>query len=233
MNIPFLFKKHCLICTTAIAERASVCDLCVHKMQWLDSAELCPQCGIQLPQKTGRRCGSCLRSAPAFDEVHAIWAYDDLSGFLIRALKFHEDFSPLPFLVESMAKQLKAAYANRAFPEIVLPVPLHYTRLFRRGFNQANELGRHIATALSLPFDYQSLKKTRRTAVQSSLAFGERANNLKAAFKLAEKFPYRSVAICDDVITTGATINEIATVLKKAGVLEVHVWALARTMKNF
>jgi ComF family protein len=106
-------------------------------------------------------------------------------------------------------------------PQLLLPVPLHARRLRERGFNQAQELTRILSTHLSIPVDTQSLCRTRNTTAQSGLTKKDRRQNIRNAFTLTSKINSSHVAIIDDVMTTGHTVNEIAKTIKASGVSEI------------
>jgi ComF family protein len=101
--------------------------------------------------------------------------------------------------------------------------------LRERGFNQALELARLIAAQLNIPVDYSLCQRDKATPFQSGLSARQRKRNLKNAFSMTKTVPYKHVAIFDDVVTTGTTVNELAKKLKQSGVQIVEVWAIART----
>ncbi len=114
-------------------------------------------------------------------------------------------------------------------PECIIPVPLNQQRLRERGFNQALELSRIIAAQLNIPLDYSLCQRDKATPFQSGLSATQRKQNLKNAFKVTTINSYHHVAIFDDVVTTGTTVNELARQLKLSGVKTIEVWAIART----
>lgn len=114
-------------------------------------------------------------------------------------------------------------------PECIIPVPLHQQRLRERGFNQALELSRIISKQLNIPLNYSLCHRDKATPFQSGLSAKQRKQNLKNAFKVAKNHSYQHVAIFDDVVTTGTTVNELARQLKQSGVRTIEVWAIART----
>ena len=117
------------------------------------------------------------------------------------------------------------------FPEAIIPVPLYHFRQRRRGYNQADLLSRQLSRWLDIPNLNHIVKRVRHTHTQRGLSAKDRRQNLKNAFSLAvskNEFPYRRVALVDDVITTGSTLNEISKLLRKLGVEEIQVWGLAR-----
>ncbi len=116
-------------------------------------------------------------------------------------------------------------------PQCLIPVPMHPQRIRHRGFNQAAILTKLLAKKLQLPCHINSCKKIINTAQQASLDGKQRQKNLRHSFK-AKKLPYQHVALVDDLLTTGATANELAFTLKKAGVQQVDIWCCARTIKE-
>ncbi len=121
--------------------------------------------------------------------------------------------------------------SHLALPESIIPVPLHRARLTERGYNQALEIARPIAKILSVPLDFTSCTRVRNTMEQMALPARERRGNVRGAFRVRERLPFRHVAILDDVITTGHTAGELARVIRRAGVKRVDLWACARTIR--
>lgn len=112
--------------------------------------------------------------------------------------------------------------------DAMVAVPLHRGRFMERGYNQALEIARALSSELGLPVLCRHIRRSRSTAPQTSLAFDERAANLTRAFRVGRSIPGLRIAIVDDVITTGATVNELAFALRRAGAGDVHAWAVAR-----
>ena len=121
-----------------------------------------------------------------------------------------------------------AVNAQAVKPEVIIPVPLHSSRYRERGFNQSLEIARILSRRLVIPLDYRSCSRIHATQAQTQLDAKERARNLKKAFAITKPLPYTHVAILDDVVTTGATVNELAKMLRQAGVKRIDVWACAR-----
>ena len=153
---------------------------------------------------------------------------------LIHRFKFQNGF----FLDRTLARLLLlAVYEARrthqlTLPQLILPVPLHHLRQWQRGYNQADLLARQLARWLNIPYRNDLMKRIKRTPTQRGLTATARRRNLKNAFRISDTLPqtgYRSVALVDDVITTGSTLNEIAKQLRHAGVEHIQVWGLART----
>jgi len=170
-------------------------------------------------------CGRCLSRHPAFDETYAPFIYQGAIRHLISTLKFSANYKNARLLGMLLADHLKQT-AER--PDLLLPVPLYKSRYCQRGFNQAIEIARTVAKELQIPLDLNSCKRHRDTPHQTQLSAKKRRKNLKNAFSVIKPIHARRIAILDDVMTTGSTAHELASVLKKAGVSRVDVWVCAR-----
>jgi len=154
-----------------------------------------------------------------------VFNYQYPANHLIKAFKFNRR----PELAQCFAKRLTESLANKTtLPEILLPVPLHKKRQRARGYNQSLELASHIANNLGLKVNSSLCRRIKHTDPQSTLPIKTRRNNVKGVFRLNGSQPPEHIAIVDDVITTGSTVNEIAALLKKAGCRRIEVWAIAR-----
>jgi ComF family protein len=172
-------------------------------------------------------CGSCLRRAPRFDAAFCGWRYAYPVDHMVRAVKYHGAVAPARVLGELLAVSLRARPVT-SWPEVLLPVPLAPRRFRQRGYNQAIELARWLERRLAIPLHTDVLVRVRETREQAGLPRSERRKNLRGAFAMHGPPPARHVALVDDVITTGSTVNELARILKAAGVRRVEVWAVAR-----
>jgi ComF family protein len=215
-----------------------VCVLCAARGEGRD---LCPACHASLPYTTtackrralplpasgaGQECGECQRHPPDYDRGYSLLRYEPPADQLIQRLKFNARLPLARLLGELMAEQL--ARRTQTWPECIIPVPLHRTRLRERGFNQALEIARPLARRLHIPLDYRSCTRVRHTAVQSLLPAAARHKNIKGAFQVTRPLTVRHVALVDDVMTTGHTLRECAATLRKAGVEQIEVWVVAR-----
>jgi ComF family protein len=161
--------------------------------------------------------------------VTAAFQYAAPLDALIMQLKYGARLPVGRVLGELMAEALMDC-GNRARPDAILPVPLHPVRLRDRGFNQSAEIARPIAAALEIPIDIHTCVRVRNTAEQALLKAHERVRNLRDAFRVVRDPPYRHVAIVDDVLTTGSTVEALAWPLRMAGVETIEVWACARAL---
>lgn len=206
----------------------ALCSECIAR--FATPVPRCERCALQVPEGV-RLCGACLVDPPAFDGALAGVNYAHPWSTLITQFKFHAALD----LSDALSSLLQAAQhcSHAALPELLLPVPLSPQRLRERGFNQAWELTRRVARALHVPAEPSLLLRVKDTPHQLALPPEERAANVRGVFAIEPlrrtELSGRSVAVVDDVLTTGATFAEIARVLKQAGASRVEAWALART----
>jgi len=170
-------------------------------------------------------CGRCLKNPPSFDETYAPFLYDEAMRFLIARLKFNQHYKHARLLGTLLANYL-AETAELA--ECIIPVPLHRKRYRERGFNQSIEIARHLSKQLSIPFDSNSCIRYKDTTHQTELPAKQRRKNIRNAFSVIKPIAYRHIAIVDDVMTTGATVEALAKTLKQHGAERVDVWVCAR-----
>jgi ComF family protein len=210
---------------------ARLCDDCSH--HFIDRRVRCQRCAIEVPDGT-TVCGACLRLPPAFDRCVAAVDYDYPWDGLILAFKFQSALD----LGAVLAAKLNAAIDVAALPAVdwIVPVPLSAERLRERGYNQAWELARRVARDRSAKADARLLLRIKDTPHQVNLRPGKRAANVRDAFLVEPRRAHQvrgaAVAVVDDVITTGSTVEEVARCLKQAGAASVQVWAIARTPKD-
>ena len=213
------FGGSCYLCRGAA--RAVLCAACDADLPRLD-APRCPRCA--LASSAGAVCGRCLAHPPAYDATAAALAYAFPADVLVQALKFRGELALAPLLGALLAARLEGARAD-----VVLPVPLTAARLRARGFNQALEIARHVAPAGGARLEPRLAERSRETAPQMDLPLAERAQNVRGAFRCARALEGATVALVDDVMTTGATLHELAATLKRAGAVRVVNWVVART----
>lgn len=218
---PILWPPSCVLCGTA--DDGELCPACVKSLVLNETA--CARCGVPLPHGSFQLCGSCQNQAPAFDSAFVPFRYESPMDYLLKELKFHNRLDLARIIGLLMAQHLAQASPR---PELLVPVPLHRSRLRLRGFNQAVELARPLAKTLDIPVALHLCQRTRATETQSALTARSRAKNLREAFAASGNIEANHVAIVDDVVTTGSTVAELARCLKRAGVDRVDVWACAR-----
>lgn len=174
-------------------------------------------------------CPGCEAGLPwaqlAGDGVVAAFAYRFPIDRLVQRFKAGHDFAAGRWLAERLAERV----AGEDRPDLVVAPPTPRARLVERGLNPALHLARHVARALRLPCEAGVVERVRDTPPQRALHRRERRANLRGAFRCRASLAGRHVALVDDVVTTGATAEEIAQVLRDAGAARVSVWAVART----
>ena len=215
-----LFAGACFLCRGAA--RGLLCDACAADLPAL-AAPRCPRCA--LPSPRGEPCGRCLARPPAFDATVAALAYAFPADALVHALKFRGELALAPLLGDLLERALAAA----APPPVscIAPVPLSARRLRERGFNQALEIARRLSRRARI--EPALVERARDTPAQFDLPWRERQRNVRGAFHVPRILEGLSVAVVDDVMTTGATLDEIARALKAAGAARVVNWVVART----
>lgn len=227
MLTTFLLPYYCIFCKARSDQARDLCRTCENRLPYVTHA--CAQCANPLPLfHIPLLCGKCLSSSPYFDSTFALCYYESPFTRLITQLKFHGQLGLSTLLGHLMVDRLIHLPHH---PELIIPIPLHKTRLRERGFNQAIEIARPIAKHLQIPLDITHTQRHRYTHAQSDIAANLRYKNVRHAFSVKGILP-KNVAIIDDVMTTGHTVNEFARTLKSAGVEHVQVWCCARTPMN-
>lgn len=216
----------CTLCAAPASRLAALCRDCTVALprQW----PACPSCAALLPDPSAGQipCGRCQHQPPAFDATLALYTYAAPLDRLVQRIKYSGDLALARELGEQLA--IRVMESNPAHPDLLVPVPLHVSRLRTRGYNQAVELARPLSRRLCVSMDHRLVTRTRATAPQQDLNRRERARNLRNAFAVHGDLGGRQVAIVDDVMTSGATVASLAKALKRAGAGRVSVWVLAR-----
>ncbi len=179
-----------------------------------------------LPAGTREVCADCLKHPPQFDSVLAAAVYEYPLDSMIQAFKYGGDIT--------LARPLAAILAERIqcdrLPDVIMPMPLSLKKERDRGFNQAMEIARQLPEALRR-LVRADLERVIHTPAQAGLPLEERRRNVSRAFRSRETVRGKRVAILDDVMTSGATLDAAAGALKAAGAVEVHGWIIARALR--
>jgi len=226
--ISTVYPPRCVLCGSPGFDDMDICEDCYHDLPWIGSA--CMQCAIPLAKHSGDqlKCGQCLQKPSAFDHSLSLFSYEKEAVTLIQQLKFNEKLAYSRLLGNMLADAI-GKYAAE-LPDCILPVPLYKKRLKQRGFNQSIELARPVANTFGIPLDLQSVIRVRDTQSQTELDKTQRRKNIRAAFEVVNPVGAQHVAVVDDVVTTTSTVNEVARILKRAGVRRVDVWSIARAV---
>lgn len=214
----------CMLCGAETGGPAPLCRGCGADLPRFHRA--CRVCGVAVA--SGNLCGACARHHPPFDRLIAAFPYGYPIDMIIQDIKYRGRLYWLRLLAQELAERVRQA--DQPLPECLLPVPLHWRRRWSRGFNQAFEIARELGRHLDIPADDGFLRRLRPTASQTEMTAPARRRNVRRAFALVGAAPWKRVAVVDDVVTTGATVEELSRLLKRAGVRQVEVWALARAL---
>ena len=228
-----VLPPRCLACGEIVDLQGTLCPGCWTKLSFLQ-APWCMCCGLpfEFDAGYGALCGTCSRQAPVFDRARSVLAYDDGSRPLLLAFK-HGDATHAAATYGGWMRRAAAELLPES--DLVAPVPLHRLRLLRRKYNQAGLLALALAKSAGLPAVPDLLVRRRATRSQGSLGRSARVRNVRGAFAVRpSRSPMvagRRFLLVDDVFTTGATVEECARVLKRAGASTVMVVTLARVLR--
>jgi ComF family protein len=211
-----LFGGSCFLCRGAA--RDVLCAECVAELPWLPAAA-CPRCALASP--SGALCGRCLAQPPHYDATVAALGYRFPADVLVQALKFRGEVALAALLASFLSRKL---FGEKV--DAIIPVPLSAARLRERGYNQAAEIAKRLGKGR---LELELCERTRDGPPQVALPFDERQRNVRGAFRVRRSLAGAAVAVVDDVMTTGATLDEIARTLKAAGAVRVVNWVVART----
>nr|WP_315446191.1 ComF family protein [uncultured Pseudomonas sp.] len=220
-----------LLCDEPAEAEVPICDACETELPWL--GDHCQTCALPL-SAAGLTCGECQLEPPAFEQVVVPWLYGFPVDSLITRFKHNAKWPFGHLLADVLGQYLQHCFdEGLPRPDVLVPVPLASKRLRQRGFNQAAMLGRWLSKQLDLPFEEQVLRRIHDTNAQQDLNAKARKRNLRHAFALAPDADVkgRHFALIDDVLTTGATAQALARLLRDAGAARVDVYCLARTPK--
>ena len=232
---------------TALPNQCALCGnlsqkvLCAgcDEQYWNQTRTRCPVCALPMPvfaavkgvkREAQPPCRRCIAQPPHFDATIALADYHAPLDTLALDLKFHARLAT----AEEFARQLQAAFetTDAAAPDIVAPVPLPRRRLRGRGYNQAWSIGKPLARRLGAFADAALIERTRDTAPQAKLDLDTRRRNVGDAFKVQRELRGQHVAIVDDVMTSGATLDALAFTLKAAGARRVTNFVALRTPQD-
>ncbi len=224
-----LYPPHCFHCAQPLPDGPNkyLCDRCFKTVRIL-KGESCPRCAHPGKSPTGEDCQFCRTRTLRFDAAVAAVEFGDASRAIIHALKYHGNMPAARLLGGWLAAALNDHPMRDS--NLIIPVPLHRSRLAHRGFNQALLIAGTLSATVNKPLHDGNLRRIRHTETQTRMSVAKREENVKGAFSLRKPVLVagRSIILVDDVMTTGATMSECARILKAAGARSVLAVVAAR-----
>lgn len=215
-----ILSKQCLLCNLHPGQ-PWLCRRCEEDLPHLEHA--CPHCALPLSQS--QPCGHCLKDPPPWQQITAAFQYEFPINELIGRAKYEHQLHFIPLLADLLLKRIPPAQQQI---ELILPVPMSRRKLRQRHVNHAFLLAKQLGKQLDIPVAPNALVKIRETGQQKDLDRRVRQLNLRGSFAVKAQLP-SSVAVVDDVITTGSTLAEITGLLAGHGVQKITAWVVART----
>lgn len=225
--LELLFVPHCASCDLRVASGMPLCDVCAISLYEIGPA--CPRCANPNSGPAAVLCARCRASPPPFAAAHAAYRYGGELAVALRRLKYQGRLEVARGLAPLLAPALHEAAAGM---DAIVPMPLHWRRMWARGFNQTAALLAHAGQGLPIPVDTRSVRRIRATAAQSGLSAQRRRDNVSGAFAVPPRqrshLAGKRILLVDDVMTTGATMAACARALLNAGAREVVAFCAAR-----
>ena len=214
----------CLLChNTLSVKNPSICDACT--ADWLPLMHTCPKCANPVTQP-GIPCGRCIKDPMPWHSLCCAGHYEGPSAWLIKRLKYRKQLACAAILSAQLLKSIRDGQHD--VPQAIIPMPLHWRRLWLRGFNQSKLIAAQLGKEFQIPMITRGISRIRHTAPLEDMDRRSRMRIMKRAFTIAP-LPYRHVAIVDDVLTSGASAMALSHALLEAGITRVDLWVVAKT----
>jgi ComF family protein len=226
--LTMLLPNLCLLCKV-VTPNPFICERCFQNLPWINP-NVCTICANPLSGNNQQhQCGQCQQQPPAYDNTFAIFYYCFPIDRLILRLKFSNKLVYAKLLAHFFCIKYQSCIHK---PDFIIPIPLHANRMKQRGFNQSHEIAKIIAKKLQIPVIANACERILDTQPQLALPANLRTKNIRKAFQINQAISAQAIAIVDDVVTTGSTVQELAKLLKKQGVKRVDIWCCAKTFNN-
>lgn len=225
-----LLPGACLLCGLSAGGDIDLCGACERSLPRLDKhCDICAN-----PLNCPGICGRCLSQRPSFSTVQVPLLYQYPVDLLLQRFKFSGQLAAGKVLSQLLARHIKQQVDSDkcTLPELLIPVPLHWKKRFTRGFNQSEVITRELSRELDIKYCRQAIKRVVNTPPQHKLSRKERQRIPHSAFAAGRKSTLlhgARIALVDDVLTTGSTVEALSRCLMKEGAKSVEIWLLART----
>lgn len=220
-----LFPRRCPVCGgVAMPKGRLICPACLKQLSFV-SSPACMKCGKEIGSREQEYCADCIRRKKSFTRGFALLNYDSRAAVSMAAAKYHNKREYLDFYARAAALRFGKQF-RQAGIQVIVPVPVHASRLKTRGFNQAAVLAEKLSAELGIPWE-ELLIRVKKTDPQKSLGSAERLKNLRGAFEAEQEAgKWERVLLVDDIYTTGSTAEICSRALLKTGVKQVFVFAV-------
>ena len=225
-----LIPARCLGCPELVDRQGNLCPTCWKEVTFIDAPQ-CDICGypFEHPLSGDAICAGCLQDPPPYKQARSLMAYEGVSRKIILAFKHGDDLHMAPYLARWLSKFIPDD------TDFIAPVPLHWVRLFQRGYNQSALISNALSGLMDFPCTPELLVRTRNTPTQGGLTHKKRKENMRSAFSVPNKnltiVKGKAIVLVDDVLTTGATRLACTRTLKKAGARSVSLVTIARVVQ--
>ena len=226
--LDFALPPRCGGCGTIVDDVDSFCADCWKQLEFLGAGG-CSRCGLPLKATDIETCAVCLAKPPRLDRIRAAVAYGDISRSITMRLKYGRKVA----LARTMSRYMQPLLGDLSGDTVFVPVPLHRSRLWRRGFNQSAIVARELSRRTGYGVEIDALKRVRATPPLKGLNMLQRRRTVAGAFRANRQAELRgrNIVLVDDVLTTGSTANACARVLKRAGAARVDLVSWARVIR--